>query len=129
AVAGLACLTAAAVVAAAAMAGPTTTRTGGSTLQQDADALVAAGAPGVILLTRSGDRTVTVTSGLGELSTKTPIRADDRFRVASLAKTYTATVVLQLVGEGKLKLGDTVERWLPGLVPNGDGISIRQLLN
>ena len=51
------------------------------------------------------------------------------FRVASLAKTYTATVVLQLVGEGKLRLTDTVERWLPGLVPHGDAISIRQLLN
>ena len=73
--------------------------------------------------------TITVTSGLGEVSTKTPIRANDRIRVASLAKTYTATVVLQLVGEGKLRLTDTVERWLPGLVPHGDAISIRQLLN
>jgi D-alanyl-D-alanine carboxypeptidase len=100
-----------------------------SGLQQGADALVAAGAPGVVLLTRSGNHTVSVTSGFGELSTKTPIRADDRFRVASLAKTYTATVVLQLVGEGKLRLTDTVERWLPGLVPNGEAISIRQLLN
>ena len=57
------------------------------------------------------------------------MRAADRFRVASIAKTYTATVVLQLVGEGKLRLTDTVERWLPGLVPHGDKISIRQLLN
>jgi D-alanyl-D-alanine carboxypeptidase len=57
------------------------------------------------------------------------MRANDRFRVASIAKTYTATVVLQLVGEGKLRLDDTVERWLPGLVPHGDAISIRQLLN
>ena len=72
---------------------------------------------------------MSITSGLGEISTKTPMRAADRFRVASIAKSYTATVVLQLVGEGKLRLGDTVERWLPGLVPHGDGISIRQLLN
>ena len=100
-----------------------------TSLQQDANALVAAGAPGVVLLSRDGKRTITVTSGLGEISTKTPIRANDRIRVASVAKTYTATVVLQLVGEGKLRLTDTVERWLPGLVPHGDKISIRQLLN
>jgi hypothetical protein len=35
-----------------------------------------------------------------------------------------ATVVLQLVGEGMLQLGDTVEHWMPGLVPGGDEITI-----
>ena len=29
---------------------------------------------------------------------------------------------MKLVGEGKLRLTDTVERWLPGLVPGGDAI-------
>src|SRR6266496_6105854 len=122
------CLSAAILVATTAGATPTGTRADAA-LQKDADALVAGGAPGVVLLTRHGSRTVSVTSGLGEIGTKTPMRANDRFRVASLAKTYTATVVLQLVGEGKLRLGDSVERWLPGLVPNGDAIDIRQLLN
>ncbi|HET7379677.1 MAG TPA: serine hydrolase domain-containing protein, partial [Gaiellales bacterium] len=100
-----------------------------ASLQKGADALVATGAPGVGLLSRNGKRTIGVTSGLGEVSTKTAIRAHDRIRVASVAKTYTATVVLQLVGEGKLRLADPVERWLPGLVPHGNKISIRQLLN
>ena len=49
------------------------------------------------------------------------MRPDDHFKIASLTKTYTATVVLQLVGEGKLSLDDTVERRLPGVVPNGTG--------
>jgi D-alanyl-D-alanine carboxypeptidase len=124
----LAGLTVAILVAASAEATPNGTRTQAA-LQEDADALVAAGAPGVVLLTRSGDQTLSITSGLGEISTKTPMRADDRFRVASIAKSYTATVVLQLVGEGKLRLSDTVEHWLPGLVPGGDKVSIRQLLN
>ena len=100
-----------------------------ATLQHDVDALVAQGAPGVVLYTRNGSKTVGLTGGFGEVESQTPMRVDDRFRVASLAKTYTATVVLQLVGEGKLRLSDTVERWLPGLVPGGDAISIRQLLN
>jgi len=51
------------------------------------------------------------------------------FGPVSLTKAYVATVVLQLAGEGKLSLGDTVERWLPGLVPASDRITIRQLRN
>jgi D-alanyl-D-alanine carboxypeptidase len=54
---------------------------------------------------------------------------DDHFKIASLTKTYTATVVLQLVGEGKVSLDDTVQQRLPGVVPNGGKITIRRLLN
>ena len=57
------------------------------------------------------------------------MRADNHFKIASVTKPFTATVVLQLVGEGKLRLDDTIDRHLPGLVPNGSGISVRQLLN
>ena len=52
----------------------------------------------------------------------------DRFRVGSLTKTFTATLVLQLAEEHRLSLDDSVERWLPRLVRNGDAISVRQLL-
>ena len=57
------------------------------------------------------------------------MRPDNHFKIASLTKTYTATVVLQLVGEGKLGLDDSVQQRLPGVVPNGGKITIRQLLN
>jgi D-alanyl-D-alanine carboxypeptidase len=40
-----------------------------------------------------------------------------------------ATVVLQLVGEGSLGLDDRLQQWLPGAVPGGERIPIRQLLN
>ena len=40
-----------------------------------------------------------------------------------------ATVALQLVAEGKLSLSDTVERRLPGLLPYGQHVTLRQLLN
>lgn len=98
-------------------------------LQQALDRAVAAGVPGAIVLVRDGDRTTRVTSGYGNVATKTPIRATDRFRVGSLTKTFVSTVVLQLVGEGKLSLDDSIEHWLPGLVPNGRNISVRRLLN
>ena len=97
-------------------------------LQKDLDAMVQAGAPGAILMVRDGHHTTHLTSGFGELATQTPMRPDDHFKIASLTKTYTATVVLQLVGEHKLRLSDSVEQWLPGLVPNGENITVRQLL-
>lgn len=57
------------------------------------------------------------------------MRATDRFRIGSVTKSFVATVALQLVGEGRLSLADTVEDRLPGLVPNGQAITVRQLLN
>jgi D-alanyl-D-alanine carboxypeptidase len=98
-------------------------------LQAALDQLVAAGAPGVLVLVREGDRTIRLTSGYGNLKPKARLRATDRFRVGSVTKSFVATVVLQLVGEGKLALDDTIERWLPGLVPNGRAITVRQLLD
>ena len=98
-------------------------------LQRAADALVAAGAPGVIALVRDGKRTTRVVAGYANLATRRPIRANDRFRVGSTTKTFVSAIVLQLAGEGKLTLDDSVERWLPGLVPNGTAITVRQLLN
>jgi D-alanyl-D-alanine carboxypeptidase len=98
-------------------------------LQAALDQLVAAGAPGALVLVREGDRTIRLTSGYGNLKPKARLRTTDRFRIGSVTKTFVATVVLQLVGEGKLALDDTIERWLPGLVPNGRAITVRQLLN
>ena len=98
-------------------------------LQHRLDRLVAAGAPGAVALVRDGDLVSTVTSGYANVATHQQMRAQDRFRIGSLTKTFASTVVLQLVGEGAISLEDTVERWLPGVVPNGQAITIRMLLN
>jgi D-alanyl-D-alanine carboxypeptidase len=126
----LACLTVAALVASSAMATPTTVRnTQTPGLQKDVDALVAAGVPGAILVVRKGDRTVRLASGLADVARKRPMHPADHFRIASLTKSYVAAVVLELVANRKLSLEDSVEQRLPGVVPNGDKITIRQLLN
>jgi D-alanyl-D-alanine carboxypeptidase len=53
-------------------------------------------------------------------------------RIGSGTKAFVATVVLQLVSEGRLTLDDTVDRWLPGVVSghgnDGRKVTIRQLL-
>jgi D-alanyl-D-alanine carboxypeptidase len=57
------------------------------------------------------------------------MRVDHLVQIASITKTMTAAVVLQLVDDGILRLDDPVGRWLPA-IPNVDpAISIRQLLN
>ena len=57
------------------------------------------------------------------------MRFGDRLRVASVTKTFVATVVLQLVGEGRLALDDKVEQRLPGLLRAAQGATVRQFLN
>jgi len=117
-------------------------------LQRQLDNVVAAGGPGVVALINDGrpgddsddrqgahdsgrrnDEIQTASSGVADLSTGRPIRPQDRFRVASVTKPFVATVILQLVAEGRLSLQDSVERWLPGILPYGDQITVRQLLN
>jgi D-alanyl-D-alanine carboxypeptidase len=98
-------------------------------LQKQLDGVVETGAPGVVGLVRTGEQTWQGASGLGDLRAKRPARAGDRFRIGSVTKSFVATVVLQLVGEGRLRLDDNLERWLPGLVPGGEQITARHLLN
>jgi D-alanyl-D-alanine carboxypeptidase len=93
------------------------------------DPVVAAGAPGAAARVRDGHRVTQAASGLADLRTGRRMRPGLHYRVGSVTKPFVATVVLQLVGEGKLSLSDTVERWLPGILPYGDQVTIRQLLN
>jgi D-alanyl-D-alanine carboxypeptidase len=98
-------------------------------LRQLAKGLNAAGSPGAIVLVHDADGTKTGVAGYANLRTKERLRAGHTFRVGSITKTFVATVVLQLAAEGALELDDSVEQWLPGLVPNGQAITLRQLLN
>jgi D-alanyl-D-alanine carboxypeptidase len=45
-----------------------------------------------------------------------------------VTKTFVATVVLQLVGEGRVGLDDPIADHLPGLLPYAEPITVRQLL-
>ncbi|MFJ9827461.1 serine hydrolase domain-containing protein [Streptomyces sp. NPDC101160] len=55
---------------------------------------------------------------------------DSAFATGSITKLFTSTVVLQLVGEGRLSLDDTVQELLPGLLPSSYApITVGQLLS
>ncbi|MFJ7907087.1 serine hydrolase domain-containing protein [Kitasatospora sp. NPDC096204] len=92
-------------------------------------AVTGAGAVGAIAEVRDGNGVWRGASGVSDLATGAPVRADGRFRAGSVTKVFTATTVLQLVGERRIGLDDPVERYLPGLVPNGGRITVRRLLD
>ncbi|MBD5799145.1 D-alanyl-D-alanine carboxypeptidase [Bacillus pseudomycoides] len=91
------------------------------------------GFPGILAKTSEGGKTWSYAAGIADLRTKKPMKTDFRFRIGSVTKTFTATVVLQLAGENRLNLDDSIEKWLPGVI-QGNGyddkqITIRQILN
>ena len=83
-------------------------------------------------LTIAKDGNVVYTRAIGyaqvDATTKKPLTAASRFRIASITKTYTAVMILQLVEEGKLKLTDTLDKFFPQ-VPNARKITILQILS
>lgn len=65
----------------------------------------------------------------GEEGGGAPIRPEHLFWLASITKTMTGAVILQLAEARRLSLDDPISRWLPAR-PNIDGrITVRQLMN
>lgn len=77
-------------------------------------------------------RTRNYTVGVADLKTGAKAPVDGQVRAGSNTKTFTATVVLQLVGEGKVNLDAPIEQYLPNLLRgegiDGRNITVRQLL-
>ena len=94
--------------------------------QRDVDA----GAPGVIVRVDDGTgHVITIARQTGPTRADHRLSPDDEFRMGSNTKTMVATLVLQMVAEHRMRLTDPIEKWLPGLVPNGSAITVRMLLN
>jgi D-alanyl-D-alanine carboxypeptidase len=69
-------------------------------------------------------------SGVANLQTQAPVPANARFRIGSVTKVFTATVVLQLAAERRVDLDAPVQRYLPGLLTTDHAqVTVRQLLN
>ncbi|MDQ0788809.1 serine hydrolase [Streptomyces sp. B3I8] len=109
------------------------THTPAPSLRHGADAVHDTGTVGVVVRSTGPHGSRTATAGVADQETGRPARPGDTFRIASSTKTFVSTVVLQLVGEGRLSLDDTVEELLPGVVTgngnDGRDITVRQLLN
>lgn len=75
-----------------------------------------------------GRGTYVRTFGTDNVMTNSPFRVQDKIRIASISKTFTATAILQLVDRGRLKLSDHLSRFVKS-IRNGSVITIKQMLN
>jgi D-alanyl-D-alanine carboxypeptidase len=87
-----------------------------------AQELARGGATSVIVLVSDRGHDFVATAGASHP------RPSQRFRIGSITKTFTASLVMQLVDQHGLRLNDTMARYLPGVVPDGANITIRDLL-
>lgn len=83
--------------------------------------------PGAVVILRTPAGNFTTAYGVTTYRGSTPTSFDQHVRVGSNTKTWTGTVILQQVQEGRLKLDDPVSKYRPD-VPNGERITIEQLL-
>ncbi|MFG3253689.1 serine hydrolase domain-containing protein [Streptomyces sp. NPDC048172] len=100
-------------------------------IQRDLDRLVRVGAVGAQARVAVGDGAWRGRAGGATRSGDAPVPRDGRFRIGSATKMFTSVTLLQLVGEGRLKLDAPVSRHLPpGLLPRGLGerITVRMVL-
>jgi D-alanyl-D-alanine carboxypeptidase len=85
--------------------------------------------PGLFgLVTDAGEVVFQGSVGVADLDRPRPLSAGDRFRIGSITKTFTAALVLALADDGVLALDDPLPRWLPGLVPDADVVTVDLLL-
>ncbi|WP_411835344.1 serine hydrolase [Paenibacillus pabuli] len=82
--------------------------------------------PGMALIARKGE--VLLRQGYGLADEQTLNRPDQKTRIASLSKSFTAASILSLAEKGKLDVHDPISNYISG-IPKGDKITLHMLLS
>ncbi|UQX01258.1 serine hydrolase domain-containing protein [Streptomyces sp. RerS4] len=100
-------------------------------LRAGLSAIHEAGIYGVYSSVRDGRERFDGASGVADVDTGRPARADFRHRVGSITKTFTAVAVLQQAEKGRVELDRPVGDYVPDLLPGERGrkVTVRMLLN
>jgi CubicO group peptidase (beta-lactamase class C family) len=98
------------------------------------DSLMAAyarpGMPGAaVLVVKDGRVVLQKGYGLADVDSAKPVTRATNFRLASLSKQFTATAIMLLAADGKLRYDDPVARWVPDLPAYARAVTLRQLLH
>ncbi|HET8826915.1 MAG TPA: serine hydrolase domain-containing protein, partial [Terriglobales bacterium] len=92
-------------------------------------ALQSSGVPSATLaVVRNGSLVYANAYGSAKLDPTSPASASMRYAVGSISKQFTAVAALILQQEGKLKLGDPISKYVPGLT-RGNDVTLRMLLS
>lgn len=85
--------------------------------------------PGLTLaVLRRGEVVKCQAYGLASVELQAPAREDTIYEIGSITKSFTATVVMDLVEEGKLRLDEPIHTYLPDLPEAWKGVTVRHLL-
>ena len=86
--------------------------------------------PGIsILIAKDGKKMYTNFLGNADLKKKTQVTDKTVFQIGSITKQFTAVAILILEEQGKLKLTDTINKYLPIYPLKGNPVTIHNLLN
>ena len=83
---------------------------------------------GSVAVAQRGEIIYTRAIGYADLDTKVSNNEDTKFRIGSISKTFTATLLMKAVELGKVNLDATVESYFPS-IQNANKITVRHLLN
>lgn len=85
--------------------------------------------PGVVLAVTGPRGAYMKAYGNTKASGGRPVTVDDHFRIASTTKSFTSTLVMRAVADGRLSLDGTLEQYLPGTgIANAASITLRHML-
>ncbi len=82
----------------------------------------------VAVLKKGEDNPVGVAFGTACVENDVPMTPEHRIKIGSVTKVFTAVIVCRLIEEGRLGYDTTIDRFFPEF-PNGQGITVRNLLN
>ena len=87
-------------------------------------------AMGSLTISKNGQVLYSRAVGYRQISEKekTPADARTKYRIGSISKMFTTTLIFQLVEAGKLKLTDTLDKFFPE-IPNAKKITVAQMLD
>lgn len=99
-------------------------------IKRGIDGLVAAqrGPRGVIVTLSRGRHFTVVKAGRADIAHGRPPRSTDHMRIASVAKAFNGAVVLRLVQQHRIGLGDTIGARLPKLPAAWRAVTVREML-
>lgn len=80
-----------------------------------------------VLISQNGKVIYRKAFGYADAEKKTPINVSTKFRIGSVTKQFTASAILKLQEEGKLKVTDKLSKYFPDF-PRGDEVTLHHLL-
>ena len=83
---------------------------------------------GNIAVSKDGEIIYLKSIGYADISNNLKATKETKYRIGSISKSFTATLVLKAIENKKLELNQTIDKWFP-MIKDSDKITIKQLLS